>query len=252
MSTRIAIITGGSRGLGKSMALHLADHGVDTLFTYRTAANEAAEVVAQIEAKGRKAVALPLDVRQIGTYDAFVAQVVEKLASVWQRDDFDYLVNNAGTGVHASFLETTEAQLDDMFATHLKSAFFLTQKLAPRMVDGGRVVNVSTGLARFTFPGYAAYATMKGGLEVLSRYMAKELGPRGIAVNVLAPGAIETDFGGGVVRDVPEVNRQIASTTAMGRVGLPDDIGGALAMLLAPENRWITGQRIEASGGMML
>lgn len=252
MSTRIAIITGGSRGLGKSMALHLADHGVDTLFTYRTAASEAAEVVAQIEAKGRKAVALPLDVRQIGSYDAFVAEVVEKLASVWQRDDFDYLVNNAGTGVHASFLETTEAQVDDMFATHLKSAFFLTQKLVPRMVDGGRVVNVSTGLARFAFPGYAAYATMKGGLEVLSRYMAKELGSRGIAVNVLAPGAIETDFGGGVVRDVPEVNRQIASMTAMGRVGLPDDIGGALAMLLSPENRWITGQRIEASGGMML
>lgn len=252
MSTRIAIITGGSRGLGKSMALHLADHGVDTLFTYRTAASEAAEVVAQIEAKGRKAVALPLDVRKIGSYDAFVAEVVEKLASVWQRTDFDYLVNNAGTGVHASFLETTEAQLDDMFATHLKSAFFLTQKLVPRMVDGGRVVNVSTGLARFAFPGYAAYATMKGGLEVLSRYMAKELGSRGIAVNVLAPGAIETDFGGGVVRDVPEVNRQIASMTAMGRVGLPDDIGGALAMLLSPENRWITGQRIEASGGMML
>jgi NAD(P)-dependent dehydrogenase (short-subunit alcohol dehydrogenase family) len=252
MSTRIAIITGGSRGLGRSMALHLADHGVDTLFTYRTAASEAAEVVAQIEAKGRKAVALPLDVRQIGSYDAFVAEVVEKLASVWQRTDFDYLVNNAGTGVHAPFLETTEAQLDDMFATHLKSAFFLTQKLVPRMVDGGRVVNVSTGLARFAFPGYAAYATMKGGLEVLSRYMAKELGARGIAVNVLAPGAIETDFGGGVVRDVPEVNRQIASMTAMGRVGLPDDIGGALAMLLAPENRWITGQRIEASGGMML
>lgn len=252
MSTGIAIITGGSRGLGKSMALHLADHGVDTLFTYRTAASEAAEVVAQIEAKGRKAVALPLDVRQIGSYDAFVAEVVEKLASVWQRDDFDYLVNNAGTGVHASFLETTEAQVDDMFATHLKSAFFLTQKLVPRMVDGGRVVNVSTGLTRFAFPGYAAYATMKGGLEVLSRYMAKELGSRGIAVNVLAPGAIETDFGGGVVRDVPEVNRQIASMTAMGRVGLPDDIGGALAMLLSPENRWITGQRIEASGGMML
>lgn len=252
MSTRIAIITGGSRGLGKSMALHLADHGVDSLFTYRTAASEAAEVVAQIEAKGRKAVALPLDVRQIGSYDAFVAEVVARLASVWQRTDFDYLVNNAGTGMHASFLETTEAQLDDMFATHLKSAFFLTQKLVPRMVDGGRVVNVSTGLARFAFPGYAAYATMKGGLEVLSRYMAKELGPRGIAVNVLAPGAIETDFGGGVVRDVPEVNRQIASMTAMGRVGLPDDIGGALAMLLSPENRWITGQRIEASGGMML
>jgi len=252
MSTRIAIITGASRGLGKSMALHLADHGVDTLFTYRTAADEAASVVAQIEAKGRRAVALPLDVTKVDAYPAFVAAVREKLASVWQRHDFDYLVNNAGTGVHASFLETTEAQFDDMFATHLKSTFFLTQKLVPHLVDGGRVVNVSTGLARFAFPGYAAYATMKGGLEVLSRYMAKELGPRGIAVNVLAPGAIETDFGGGVVRDVPEVNRQIASMTAMGRVGLPDDVGGALAMLLSPENRWITGQRIEVSGGMML
>lgn len=252
MNPRIAILTGGSRGLGKSMALHLADHGVDVLFTYKSAAKEAAEVVAEIEAKGRKAVALPLDVTKTETYAAFVASVLEKLGSIWDRKDFDYLVNNAGTGLHAPFLETTEAQFDDMVATHLKSTFFLTQKLVPRMVDGGRVVNVSSGLARFSFPGYAAYGTMKGAIEVLSRYMAKELGERRIAVNVLAPGAIETDFGGGVVRDNPEVNRQIASMTAMGRVGLPEDIGGALAMLLAPENRWITGQRIEASGGIML
>lgn len=250
--TPIAVITGGSRGLGKSMALHLAERGVDVIFTYRAAAGEAREVVAQIEAQGQKAVALPLDVADSRGYPAFVEAVAAALGRGWQRARFDYLVNNAGIGIHASFAETTEAQFDELMRTHLKATFFLTQRLLGLIADGGRIVNVSSGLARFTFPGNAAYAAMKGGIEVLTRYMAKELGPRGIAVNTLAPGAIETDFGGGAVRDNPQLNQGIAAQTALGRAGLPDDIGGAVAMLLAPDNRWITGQRIEVSGGMML
>jgi NAD(P)-dependent dehydrogenase (short-subunit alcohol dehydrogenase family) len=248
----IALITGGSRGLGRNAALHLADRGVDLIITYRSGAKEAAEVVRQIEAKGRKAVALPLDVGRSKAFGEFAEAVRAALGRGWGRDRFDFLVNNAGMGVHASFVETTEEQFDELVNVHLKGTFFLTQKLLPLLRDGGRIVNVSTGLARFTFPGYAAYAAMKGGVEVLTRYLAKELGGRGIAVNTLAPGAIETDFGGGAVRDNEALNRALAAQTALGRVGLPDDIGGAVAMLLAPENRWINGQRIEASGGMML
>ncbi|HEU4535212.1 MAG TPA: SDR family oxidoreductase, partial [Polyangiaceae bacterium] len=168
------------------------------------------------------------------------------------RDRFDFLVNNAGIGAHASFVETTEEQFDELMRVHLKGAFFLTQKLLPLLRDGGRIVNVSTGLARFTLPGYSAYAAMKGGVEVLTRYLAKELGGRGISVNTLAPGAVETDFGGGAVRDNEGLNRAIAGQTALGRVGLPDDIGGVLAMLLSPESRWINGQRVEVSGGIAL
>ena len=248
----IAIITGGSRGLGKSMALHLAERGVDLLITYRAGAQEARAVVAAIEAKGRKAVALPLDVAHSGTFPAFVESVRTELSRIWQRKDFDFLVNNAGTGAHVSFLETTEEKFDEMLNVHLKSTFFLSQKLVPYLADGGRIVNISSGLARFSFPGSAVYAVMKGGVEVLTRYMAKELGPRRITVNTLAPGAIATDFNGGLVRDNADLNQRVASMTALGRVGLPDDIGGAVAMLLAPESHWITGQRIEASGGMML
>jgi NAD(P)-dependent dehydrogenase (short-subunit alcohol dehydrogenase family) len=161
-------------------------------------------------------------------------------------------VNNAGIGIHANFADTTEAQFDELVNIHLKGVFFLTQKLLPLLADGGRIVNISSGLSRFVLPGYAAYAAMKGAIEVLSRYMAKELGPRGIAVNVVAPGAIETDFGGGMVRDDAQVNAMIASQTALGRVGLPDDIGGVIASLLSSENGWINAQRIEASGGMFL
>lgn len=251
-SSPIAVITGGSRGLGKSAALHLAMHGVDSVITYRAAAEEAHAVVAAIRERGQRSVALPLDVGDAKTFPAFADSVRTTLAREWERSDFDYLVNNAGIGVHAPFLETTEAQFDALMNVHLKGAFFLTQKLVPLMADGGRIVNVSTGLARFTFPGYSAYATMKGGIEVLTRYLAKELGPRGIAVNTLAPGAIATDFGGGQVRDNPGLNQALASQTALGRVGLPDDIGGAVAMLLSSENRWINGQRIEVSGGMLL
>ena len=248
----IAIITGGNRGLGKNMALHLADRGVDVIFTYRTSAAEAAGVVGELEAKGRKAVALRLDVADSRTYPAFVEAVAGALRTTWQRERFDFLINNAGIGLHASFAETTEDQFDELMRTHLKAAFFLTQRLLGLIADGGRIVNISSGLARFTFPGSAAYAMMKGGVEVLTRYLAKELGPRGISVNTLAPGAIATDFSGGQVRDNPQLNQAIAAQTALGRVGLPDDVGGAAAMLLAPESRWITGQRIEVSGGMVL
>ena len=252
MNAPIALITGASRGLGKNAAQHLARHGSDLIVTYRTGADEAQALVREIEAMGRRAVALPVDVSRSGSFPAFAAEVKAALARVWQRETFDHLVNNAGSGIHASFADTTQEQFDTLVDVHLKGPFFLTQALLPLIADGGRIVNVSSGLARFALPGYAAYASMKGGIEVWTRYLAKELGPRGISVNVLAPGAIETDFGGGAVRDDAQLNAMIASQTAMGRVGLPDDIGGAVAMLLQPGNRWITGQRIEASGGMFL
>jgi NAD(P)-dependent dehydrogenase (short-subunit alcohol dehydrogenase family) len=250
--SRIALVTGGSRGLGRSMALHLADQGVDVILTYRAGEKEAREVVGQVVAKGRKAVALALDVADSRSFGAFAETLRAELGRTWQRDRFDFLVNNAGTGLHASFMETTEEQFDDLVRVHLKGTFFLSQKLLPLMADGGRILNVSSGLARFTFPGSSAYAAMKGGIEVLTRYMAKELGARNISVNTIAPGAIATDFNGGAVRDNEALNKGIASQTALGRVGLPDDIGGAVAMLLAPESRWINGQRIEVSGGMVL
>jgi NAD(P)-dependent dehydrogenase (short-subunit alcohol dehydrogenase family) len=249
---RIALVTGASRGLGRSMALHLADRGVDVILTYKASAGAAREVAAAIEARGRKAAALPLDVGDSSTFAAFAEAVRAELARGWQRDRFDILINNAGVGLHAPIVETTEAQLDELYRIHLKAPFVLTQRLLPLLADGGRILNVSSGLARFSVPGYGAYAAMKGGVEVLTRYLAKELGPRGIAVNTIAPGAIETDFNGGAVRDNPEINRGVASQTALGRVGLPDDVGGAVALLLAPEAGWITGQRIEISGGMVL
>jgi len=248
----ITLVTGGSRGLGKNAALHLARQGSDIILTYRSARVEADAVVAEIEGLGRRAVALQLDVAQSARFGDFAAQVRQQLATVWQRDSFDALVNNAGVGAHASLMETTEAQFDDMVNIHLKGVFFLTQQLLPLLADGGRIVNISSGLTRFALPGYGAYAAMKGAIEVLSKYMAKELGARGIAVNVVAPGAIATDFGGGAVRDNAQLNQFVASQTALGRVGLPDDIGGVIASLLAPANRWINAQRIEASGGMFL
>jgi NAD(P)-dependent dehydrogenase (short-subunit alcohol dehydrogenase family) len=251
-TSRIALITGASRGLGKSIALHLAERGVDVVLTYRTGAAEARQVVADIEARGRAAVALPLDVADSASFPAFVAAVGDALRTRWDRSDFDYLVNNAGVGAHASFAETDEAQLDQLFRVHLRGPFVLTQRLLPLLADGGRILNVSSGLARFTFPGYAAYAAMKGGVEVLTRYQAKELAGRHITVNTLAPGAVETDFGGGQVRDNRDLNAAIAGMTALGRVGLPDDIGRAAAQLLSDDASWITGQRIEVSGGMML
>lgn len=250
--TRIALITGGSRGLGRSIALKLAERGTDIILTYKSNETEAHGVVRQVEALGRRAVALQLDVADSTGFAEFAERIRRVLAGIWQRERFDQLVNNAGVGAHATIADTTEAQFDLLAAVHLKATFFLTQKLLPLIEDGGRIVNTSSGLARFTFPGYAAYAAMKGGIEVLTRYMAKELGPRGIAVNTIAPGAIETDFGGATVRDNPQVNAQIAGVTALGRAGLPDDVGGAVAALLSDGSRWITGQRIEVSGGMLL
>ena len=248
----IALITGGSRGLGKSAALHLAAQGSDIILTYRQAQAEAQATVAAIQARGRRAVALPLDVAVSASLPAFAAAVQQALGTCFERDRFDHLVNNAGAACHASFMDTSEAQFDAMLNMHFKGVFFLTQTLLPLMNDGGRIVNISSGLTRFALPGYGAYATMKGAVEVLSRYLAKELGPRGIAVNTLAPGAIETDFGGGAVRDNAQLNAFVASQTALGRVGLPDDIGGAIAALLAPGSAWINAQRIEASGGMFV
>jgi NAD(P)-dependent dehydrogenase (short-subunit alcohol dehydrogenase family) len=248
-SSKIAIITGGSRGLGRNAAVHLARHGVSSIITYNTNKAEADAAVAEVEAAGAKAVALQLDVSKGAGFGDFAGAVQSTLRDSFGRDRFDYLVNNAGMGLHASFMETTEETFDLLMNTHLKAPFFLTQRLVPMMNDGGRILNISTGLARFTFPGYAAYASMKGGVEVLTRYMAKELGARKITVNTLAPGAIETDFGGGVVRDNPQVNAMVASMIALGRVGRPDDIGSAVAALLVSDGGWINGQRIEASGG---
>lgn len=252
MSNKIALITGASRGLGKSMALHLAAQGVDVVVTYRSQQDEANYVVKQIEQTGAQAAALPLDVSQTSSFTHFRTALEQVLEQKWGRKDFDFLVNNAGIGINAPFAETSEEQFDQLMNIQLKGPFFLTQTLLPIIIDGGRIINISTGLSRFVLPGFATYAAMKGAMEVLTRYQAKELGSRGISVNILAPGAIETDFGGGVVRDNKQVNDFIASQTALGRVGLPEDIGKAVTMLLSDEAGWINGQRIEASGGMFL
>ena len=252
MTRSIALITGASRGLGKHSALALAAKGVDLIITYRSQADEAASVVTRARVLGVKAHALPLDVGDSAGFAAFADEVRQLLQREWQRERFNFLVNNAGVGIHADFEQTTEQQFDTLLNIHLKGTFFLTQKLLPLIMDGGRIVNLSTGLTRFALPGYAAYAAMKGGIEVLSRYLALELGPRGIAVNVVAPGAIETDFGGGLVRDNKAVNERIASQTALGRVGQPDDVGGVIAALLSDDNRWLNAQRIEVSGGIFI
>ena len=251
MTQKIALITGGSRGLGKNTALAMAARGIDVILTYQSQQAAAEATVAEIVAKGRKAVALQLDVADASRFQQFAEQVKSALKANWQTEGFDYLVNNAGTGIHAPFAETTEQQFDSMVNIHLKSVFFLTQKLLPLLNNGGRIVNISSGLARFSMPGYSAYAAMKGGIEVLTRYMAKELGARGIAVNTVAPGAIETDFGNGLVRDNKNINDLIAAQTALGRVGVPDDIGPMIASLLSEDNRWVNAQRIEVSGGML-
>ncbi len=248
---KIAIITGGSRGLGKSAAIHTGKRGVGVIVTYHKQHEDAAHVVAEIENAGGKAAALKLDVTHIASFTDFVGDAQKLLKQKWGQEKFDFLVNNAGVGVHAAFQDTTEEQFDQMVNTHLKGPFFLTQKLLPLMNDKGRILNVSTGLTRFTFPGYAAYATMKGGVEVFTRYLAKELGARGITANTLAPGAIETDFGGGAVRDNAELNKMISSITNLGRAGVPDDIGPLVASLLSEDARWVNAQRIEASGGTL-
>lgn len=247
---KIALITGGSRGLGRNMAHHLAARGVDILFTYKSSKAEADSLVTELAQIGRKAVALPLDTGVVGSFPAFAAQAAEALKSHWGRDRFDFLVNNAGTALYAPFAETTEAQLDTIINIHFKGVFMLTQAMLPLINDGGAILNLSSGLARFSYPGSSAYASMKGAVDVLTRYLAVELGPRRIRVNAIAPGAIETDFGGGHVRDNAELNAQIAARTPLGRVGLPDDIGGMVSLLLSDEAYWLNGQRIEVSGGI--
>lgn len=252
MTRKIALITGGSRGLGRNAALKLAARGTDLILTYQRQAEAAEAVAAEARALGVQAIALLLEVGDSSRFPAFADAVRAALRQHWQREQFDYLLNNAGSGAHVSIAETSEAQFDQMVAVHLKGVFFLTQALLPLIADGGRILNVSSGLARFSYPGYAAYATMKGGIETFTRYLAKELGPRRIAANVVAPGAIETDFGGGAVRDNAQLNAMIAGQTALGRVGVPDDIGTVMAFLLSDEAGWINGQRIEASGGIHL
>jgi NAD(P)-dependent dehydrogenase (short-subunit alcohol dehydrogenase family) len=251
MDSKIAIVTGGSRGLGRNSVQALAARGVDVILTYQRDQAAAEAVVAQARTQGVRAAALQLDVALSATFPAFAGQVRDVLAG-WGRDRFDFLVNNAGVGLHAPFADTTEAQFDQLVDIHLKGPFFLTQALLPLLNDGGRIVNVSTGLTRFSVPGFAAYAAMKGAVEVLTRYQARELGARGIAVNTVAPGAVATDFGGGAVRDQPQMRGFLAGQTALGRVGEAGDIGPVVASLLSPDNGWVNGQRIEASGGMFL
>jgi NAD(P)-dependent dehydrogenase (short-subunit alcohol dehydrogenase family) len=247
--TTITLITGASRGLGRNTALSIARRGGDVVITYRSQEDEAQAVVAEIAAMGRKAVAFQLDSGGVAAFPAFAEQLRATLRQTWSRDTFDHLVNNAGHGDHALIGQMTEAQFDGLVDVHFKGVFFLTQALLPLLADGGRIVNLSSGLTRVSYPGYAAYAAVKGAVEVLTVYMARELGARGIAVNTVAPGAIETDFGGGAVRDNPEVNKIFAAMTALGRAGLPDDIGPAIANLLSTDNRWVNAQRIEVSGG---
>ena len=246
--TTISIVTGGSRGLGRNTAIAIARRGGDVILTYRSQAAAAQAVVSEIEALGRRAAALPLDTADMSGFPSFAERVRSALAA-WGRDRFDHLVNNAGHGEMAAFADTTEAQFDAIFNVHVKGVFFLTQALLPLLADGGRIVNFSSGLTRVSFPGFSAYSAAKGAVEILTLYLAKELGARGITANAIAPGAIETDFLGGAVRDTAAYNEAFAAMTALGRVGVPDDVGPAVASLLGPDNRWITAQRIEVSGG---
>jgi NAD(P)-dependent dehydrogenase (short-subunit alcohol dehydrogenase family) len=248
---KIALITGGSRGLGRNTVLSLAGRGVHLIFTYNSNQAEAEKVVALAAEAGGKAIALKLDTGSVSTFDAFVEKLRAALTDLGA-DHVDYLVNNAGTSHHNSIATTTEEELDSLYNVHFKGVFFLTQKLLPLINDGGRIVNISSGLTRFAMPGSASYASMKGAIEVLTRYLAKELGPRGITANTVAPGAIQTDFSGGIVRDNPEVNKRVADMTALGRPGLPEDIGPMIAALLSDDYRWVNAQRIEASGGMLI
>lgn len=250
-TSKVAVITGGNRGLGRNTAVHLARRGVDAIFTYRSNQAEAEDLIREIEGIGRKAAAFRLDTGDIRSFDRFAAEV-RKTLQLWGHDRFDYLVNNAGNSLHKPFEQTTEAEFDGIVNVHFKGVYFLTQKLLPLLNDGGRIVNLSSGLARFALPGTSVYGAAKGAIEVLTRYLAKELGPRRIAVNVVAPGAIATDFSDGRVRDNPEYNKRVADMTALGRAGVPDDIGPMIAALLSDENRWVNAQRIEVSGGAAL
>ncbi|MCM2394483.1 SDR family oxidoreductase [Rhizobium sp. S95] len=250
--SKIAIVTGSSRGLGRNTALNIASKGTDVIVTYQSNAADAETVVRDIEAMGRKAAAVQLDVSKLSSIAAFAGEVKNVLRERFQRDRFDYLVNNAGHGDMAAIADTTEAQFDTLVNVHFKGVFFLTQALLPLIADGGRIVNLSSGLTRISFPGFSAYSAVKGAVEILTLYMAREFADRGITANTVAPGAIETDFLGGAVRDMPDLNKTFAGMTALGRVGVPDDIGPMIASLLSDDNRWVTGQRIEVSGGQTI
>jgi len=251
-SRKTALITGASRGLGRSTALHLARAGVDVVGTYVAAKDAADSLVEEVQAAGGKAVVLPLDVADSSSFPAFVEQLQRALRDELGRDTIDFLVNNAGTSLHESFAATTEEQFDEVVDVHLKAPFFLTQALLPVLVDGGRIVNISTGLVRITMPGSAAYAAAKGAVEVLTRYQAQELGSRGIRVNVVAPGAVATDFSGGMVRDNPQVGEMVRGATALGRLAEPDDIGAAIALLLADGFGWASGAKLVRPGAPRL
>lgn len=252
MSNKIGLVTGGSRGLGKNMALRLAANGNDVIITYNSRADEAEAVVSEIEAMGQKAAALQLNVGETGSFDAFFGGVKDTLRAKWERTSFDFLINNAGFESSGPITEMTEEAFDALYDVHFKGVYFLTQKALPVLADGGRVVNISSGLARFAPPGYSAYASMKGAIEVFTRYLAKEAGGRGITANVVAPGLIQTDFTKHLYENAPEMIKYIESQTALGRTGVPDDIGGVVAFLCSDAARWVTAQRIEASGGMFI
>ena len=249
---KIALVTGGSRGLGKDMALSLAKKGLNVVLTYKSKKEEAESVVSEIENLGQKALALQLNTTEVKSFDSFIQNLDQELSTKFSSDKIDFLVNNAGFGIHTSFLETTEENFDDLMNVHFKGVFFLTQKLVPIINNGGGIVNISTDLARFSLPGYSAYSAMKGAIETLTKYQAKELGSHQIRVNVVAPGAIETDFGGGAVRDNEQLNKYVASVTALGRVGQANDIGTVVAFLCTDDAKWVNAQRIEVSGGMNL
>jgi NAD(P)-dependent dehydrogenase (short-subunit alcohol dehydrogenase family) len=248
---KIAIVTGGSRGLGRNTVIHLAKRGIHSIFTFHGNQAAAEEVIAEVKQSGSQAVAFQLDTGDVSSFDRFVESVRQALTSLGA-ESFDYLVNNAGTSLHNNFAQTTEEELDKIYNVHFKGVYFLTQKLLPLLNDGGRIINISSGLTRVAMPGSSAYAAMKGAVEILTRYLAKELGARRIAVNTVAPGAIATDFSGGMVRDNPAVNKMVSDFTALGRAGVPDDVGPMIASLLSDDNRWVNGQRIEVSGGMVL
>jgi NAD(P)-dependent dehydrogenase (short-subunit alcohol dehydrogenase family) len=252
MTHQIALITGASRGLGRNMALHLAKRGVHIIGTYRSGAAEAETLKQEIEAQGGKAAMLPLDITHTASYQAFSIALTDTLKTDFGRVRFDFLVNNAGNGLFASFIDATEDEFASLVSTHLRGPIFLTQKLLPLVEDGGRILNVSSGFVRFTLPGYSIYAAVKAAVEVLTRYMAVELGSRQIRVNAIAPGAIATDFGGGTVRDNKDVNAYVAQGIALGRVGLPDDIGGAVAAILSDDMAWANGTTFDVSGGQLL
>jgi NAD(P)-dependent dehydrogenase (short-subunit alcohol dehydrogenase family) len=248
--TKIALVTGGSRGLGKDMALSLARKGIDVILTYRTNKAEAENVVRQIESTERKAAALQLDMSRLDSLGPFVEELKSVLLDNWRTTQLDFLINNAGMGATVPFTDVTEALFEEFLNVHFKGIYFLTQKLVPHLTAGGSIINISTGTTRFANPGYSVYASMKGAIEVFTKYLAKELGPKGIRANVVAPGPIETDFNSAAIRSNPQMKERLSSLSPLGRVGTAEDIGGVVAFLCTDEARWINGQRIEVSGGI--